>query len=91
MNILKVATAAALVIFSASSFAARPTSIVFNANAETSDGTAYGRYTVKCSNGQKVEVTAWDNRARWCIGDADSETCEKKQIQAAKTACKAPR
>ena len=91
MNILKVATAAAMVIFAANSFAARPTSIVFNTNAESSDGTAYGTYTVKCSNGQKVEVTAWDNRGKWCIGDADSKTCEKKQIQAAKAACKAPR
>jgi len=91
MNILKVATAAALVIFSASSFAAKPTSIVFNSNAETSDGTPYGTYTVKCSNGQKVELTAWDNRGKWCVGDADSESCEKKQIRAAKAACKAPR
>ena len=38
MSILKVATAAALLVFSISSFAAKPTSIVFNANAETSDG-----------------------------------------------------
>ena len=90
MNILKVATAAALVVLSANSFAAKPTSIIFNANAETSDGTAYATYTVKCSNGIKVELTAWDNRGRWCVGDASSETCEKKQIKAAKAACKVP-
>jgi len=90
MNILKVATAAALVVLSANSFAAKPTSIIFNANAETSDGTAYATYTVKCSNSKKVELTAWDNRGRWCVGDASSETCEKKQIKAAKAACKVP-
>jgi hypothetical protein len=88
MNVLKIATATALVAFSAGSFAAKPTSIVFNANAETGDGTPYARYTVKCSNGQKAELTAWDNRGRWCVGDATSEKCEKKQIKAAKAACK---
>ena len=88
-NLFKIATATALVAFSAGSFAAKPTSIVFNTNAESADGTPYATYTVKCSNGKKVEVTAWDNRRKWCVGDASSETCEKKQINAAKAACKA--
>jgi hypothetical protein len=43
---------------------------------------------VKCSNGKKVEVTAWDNRRKWCVGDHTSKNCEKKQINAAKAACK---
>jgi len=89
-NLFKVATATALVAFSAGSFAAKPTSIVFTTNAEATDGTAYATYMVKCSNGKKVELTAWDNRRKWCVGDAGSETCEKKQIKAAKAACKAP-
>ena len=88
MNILKPVIAAAAVALSASALAAKPTSIVFNANGETSDGTPYATYTVKCSNGQKVELTAWDNRRKWCVGDATSEQCEKKQIKAAKAACK---
>ena len=88
MNVLKVTTAAALVAFSAASFAAKPTSIVFNGNAQTSDATPYATYTVKCSNGQKAELTAWDNRRKWCVGDASSEACQKKQIKAAKAACK---
>ena len=90
MNVLKIATAAALLALSASSFAAKPTSIVFTTNAEATDGTAYATYMVKCSNGKKVELTAWDNRRKWCVGDAGSETCEKKQIKAAKAACKTP-
>jgi hypothetical protein len=90
MNIVKVATATALLALSATTFAAKPTSIVFNTNAETSDGTAYAEYTVKCSNGKKVQLTAWDNRRKWCVGDATSEACEKKQIKAAKAACKNP-
>lgn len=89
MNLAKIAATTALIIFSAGSLAAKPTSIVFDANAATSDGTAYATYTVKCSNGKKAELTAWDNRGKWCVGDATSEVCEKKQINAAKDACKA--
>lgn len=88
MNVIKVAAVAALAAFSATSFAAKPTSIVFDANGETSDGSPYSTYMVKCSNGKKKELTAWDNRKKWCVGDATSETCEKKQIKAAKAACK---
>ena len=90
MNLAKFAATTALVVFSASSFAAKPTSIVFDANATAGDGTAYAKYTVKCSNGKKAELTAWNNRAKWCVGDASSQACEKKQINAAKDACKAP-
>lgn len=91
MTIIRTAAIAAMVAFSAASFAAKPTSIVFVANAETADGTPYANYTVKCSNGTKVGLTAWDNRRKWCVGDATSEDCEKKQIKAAKAACKGPR
>ncbi len=90
MNIAKFAATAALIIFSASTLAAKPTSIVFDANAASGDGTPYAKYTVKCSNGKKAELTAWDNRSKWCVGDATSQNCEKKQINAAKGACKAP-
>lgn len=88
MKLLQMTAAAALIGVSAASFAAKPTSIVFNANGETADGTAYATYTVKCSNGKKAEMTAWNNRRKWCVGDSASEDCEKKQIKAAKTACK---
>jgi hypothetical protein len=88
MKLFKLTAACALAVFSLGSFAAKPTSIVFVANNETADGTPYATYNVKCSNGKKVEVTAWDNRRRWCVGDASSENCEKKQIKAAKAACK---
>jgi len=88
MKLLQMTAAAALIGVSAASFAAKPTSIVFNANGETTDGTPYATYTVKCSNGKKAEMTAWNNRRKWCVGDSASEDCEKKQIKAAKTACK---
>ena len=91
MKLFKIAAATALVIFSAGSLAARPTSIVFDSNAANDAGQSYARYIVKCSNGKKAELTAWDNRKKWCVGDAGSDVCEKKQINAAKGACKAPR
>ena len=90
MNLSKFAATTALILFSAASFAAKPTSIVFDSNATTTDGKAYAKYQVKCSNGKKADLTAWDNRSKWCVGDADSQNCEKKQINAAKNACKAP-
>ncbi|KAA1187948.1 hypothetical protein F0M18_19710 [Pseudohalioglobus sediminis] len=89
MNFIKLAAFAAMASFAAGSLAAKPTSIVFDANHETADGTAYSTYYVKCSNGKKLELTAWNNRKKWCVGDASSEQCEKKQIKAAKAACKA--
>ena len=91
MNAMKIAAGAALLALSSASFAAKPTSIVFESNGESTDGTPYAKYSVKCSNGKRVELTAWDNRRKWCVGDATSEECEKKQIKAAKAACKAVR
>ena len=88
MKIIKAAAALVMLTMSGSALAAKPTSIVFDSNNETSDGIPYSTYMVKCSNGKKVEVTAWDNRRKWCVGDHTSKNCEKKQINAAKAACK---
>jgi hypothetical protein len=88
-TLTKTAAVAALLSLSAAAFAAKPTSIVFDANGATDDGTDYATYMVKCSNGKSAELTAWDNRKKWCVGDVSSEACEKKQIKAAKKACKA--
>jgi len=89
MKMFRLATAAGLILASAGSFAAKPTSIVFEANGKTADGKDFSKYSVKCSNGKKVQLTAWDNRHQWCIGEESTEDCDKKQINAAKAACKA--
>ncbi|TGD74271.1 hypothetical protein E4634_09115 [Mangrovimicrobium sediminis] len=89
MKLIKVAAIAALAVASASTFAAKPRSIVFDANHETAEGVPYATYIVKCSDGEDRNLTVWDNRKKWCVGDTTSEVCEKKQIKAAKKACKA--
>ncbi|MFC1579247.1 hypothetical protein ACFL3Y_02545 [Pseudomonadota bacterium] len=76
-----------LALASATSLAARPTSIVFESNAETADGKLYGQYTVNCNDGRAVVLTAWDGNSRWCLGAAGSSDCQKKQISAARSAC----
>lgn len=88
MNFLKLFVSATALLAASSSFAAKPTSIVFQGNGETADSTPFAQYAVKCSNGKEVQLTAWDNRSEWCVGEESKENCEKKQIRAAKTACK---
>jgi hypothetical protein len=87
--VIKTVVAASLLALSATALAAKPTSIIFDSNGTTADGTPYSSYQVKCSNGKKMPLTAWENRKKWCVGDATSQECEKKQIKAAKKACKA--
>ena len=86
---LLIATAIVLSAASASALAARPTSIVFAGKAQSAEGSEYANYAVKCSNGKSLPLTAWDNRRKWCVGESASENCHRKQIKAAKAACKA--
>lgn len=86
----KVVTAMALMLFAATGRAAQPTSIVFDTYAETDDGRPYARFTVRCNDGRKVPLTAWEGHRKWCVGEVgklDTLSCEKKQISAAKSAC----
>lgn len=75
-------------VLSASAFAAKPTSITFESEGKTADGKPYANYVVKCSDGQSQPLTAWDDRKNWCVGKVSQENCDKKQIRAAKIACK---
>ena len=84
---VKIIMASTLLCLSGTTLAAKPTSIVFDSNG-TADGKAYASYVAKCSNGKEVKLTAWDKRKKWCVGDATSTECQRKQIKAAKKACK---
>ncbi|MEP4486669.1 MAG: hypothetical protein ABJ013_13625 [Halioglobus sp.] len=68
-------------------YAATPLSIQFLENQTSEDGAAYTTYQLKCSDGKKYVLTSRDNKARWCIGEQNSDGCESQQIAAAKTAC----
>jgi hypothetical protein len=68
-------------------FAAKPVKITPGGEGAT-DGQQFRNYVVECSNGRKQPITSWDSGKRWCIGDASQENCAKKQIKAAKVACK---
>lgn len=79
---------ASLLCFSIGAIAAKPTSITFESEGKTPDGQEFASYVVKCSDGTDKPLTAWDSRKKWCVGKMSQEACEKKQIRAAKNACK---
>ena len=85
---IKVVTTSALLTLSLNGLAAKPTSIVLIAKGADAEGTPFVSYQVKCSNGKTAPLTAWDNRKKWCVGEESSTDCERKQIKAAKKACK---
>lgn len=80
---------ALLATASAAVFAARPSSLVYTGAGTDESGAEYSSYSVKCTDGQRHPLTAWDNRRKWCVGEASQEECHRKQIKAAKKACKA--
>lgn len=65
--------------------AATPTDINYCSKGTTAFGTKYSTYTVRCSDGGKREITAWDDRKKWCVGKTDD--CTNDQLKAAKKAC----
>ncbi len=74
-------------LISVSALAAKPVKITPNGEGVI-NGQAYRSYMVDCSNGRKFPITAWDAGKRWCDGEASQDYCFKKQIKAAKVACK---
>lgn len=74
-------------VISAQIFAATPTDINYCSKGTTFTGAKYSIYTVRCSNGSKREITAWDNRKKWCVGNASKKNCSNDQLKAAKNAC----
>jgi hypothetical protein len=87
MNTCRKLSALLLILLSTSSYAARPTSIVFETERETGDGTPFAQYSVTCSDGRTVQLTAWEGRRKWCVGDGEARNCSARQISAAKSAC----
>jgi len=87
-TILHTAIAATCLAFSVGAMASKPTSITFVSEGKSPDGQDYASYVVKCSDGKEEPLTAWDQRKKWCVGKVSQDNCDKKQIRAAKMACK---
>ena len=84
----KIILTAAVLTVSAGAFAAKPTSIKYIEDIVVDNNVIYSFYQVKCSNGKKADISAWDNRKKWCVGKGGQDVCSKKQIKTAKKVCK---
>ena len=84
----KIILSTAVLTVSAGVFAAKPTSIKYIEDIVVENDLIYSHYQVKCSNGKKADISAWDNRKKWCVGKGGQDECNKKQIKTAKKVCK---
>lgn len=67
-------------------FAIQPTDINYCAKGKTLWGATYSTYTVRCSDGRKREITAWENRKKWCVGTTKNN-CTTDQLKTAQQVC----
>jgi hypothetical protein len=88
IGLKKAIIATAMMAACASAFAAKPTSIKYIEDIVVGDNEIYSHYSVKCSNGKTADISAWNNRKKWCIGKGGKDVCNKKQIKTAKAVCK---
>ena len=65
-------------IVSQAAMAAKPSSITFKQAKANGEDAQYQRYVVKCSDGKSHDITSWDNRKLWCVGDTISDQAVKK-------------
>jgi len=72
---------------SLSSFAASPQDIRFAGKGNSLLGGAYHIYKVRCSDGSKRVISAWNNRKKWCAGKKKNK-CTNDQLATAKRVCK---
>lgn len=75
-------------LFASTAYAANPTKIQFTSNEKTFLGTEYKMYAVRCSDGRKRKISAWQKGRKWCAGNSDSGECMGNQMQIAKFLCK---
>lgn len=87
-TIKKLLMTSALVAVSSVALAGKPTSIKYVEDIVIENDLIYSHYVVKCSNGVTADISAWDNRKKWCVGKGGQDDCSKKQIKTAKKVCK---
>lgn len=84
----RIALLVATTCLTVGAHAAKPTSIKYVEDIVAENDTIYSHYVVKCSNAVLVDISAWDNRKKWCEGRGGQDICSKKQIKIAKKVCK---
>ncbi len=67
--------------------ACTPTNIQYCKKGKTWSGKKYTTYTVRCSDGTKRTISAWNKRKTWCVGEKQ-KSCSRSQLEAAKRACR---
>lgn len=87
-TIRKLLLTAAVMACAGTASAAKPTSIKYIEDVVVENDLIYSHYVVKCSNGSTADISAWDNRKKWCVGKGGQDDCSKKQIKTAKKVCK---
>lgn len=90
MRLPKLVLIASLILAPSLALAAKPVKITPGPTKTSEDtGEKYREYTVECSNGKTYPIESWTSRRKWCLENGISEDeCWKKQIKAAKKACK---
>jgi hypothetical protein len=89
MRVRHIVALAALISVSGASFAAKPVKITPGATEKNEAGEEFRNYIVECSNGKKYPIISWPDKKRWCVdNNIPEDECWKKQIKAAKEACK---
>ncbi len=86
MKILMTTLLVALLCFSASAGAAKPTNIAFASKQKTMFGGTYYVYKVGCSNGRRGVISGWNDKKKWCVGEA-KKNCRATRLKAAALVC----
>ncbi len=68
-------------------FAAMPTDISYSSKKSSMFSGEYHIYNVRCSDGKKQKISAWDKKRKWCSGTKNKE-CFSSQLKAASAVCR---
>ena len=85
-NLLRAMLAATALLISQFSTAAEPVNSRFVQDVVQGDQ-IYAHYVVSCSNGSSADISAWNNRSKWCVGKGQQNICGKSQARIAKRVC----
>ncbi|MCP4699044.1 MAG: hypothetical protein GY862_19655 [Gammaproteobacteria bacterium] len=62
-----------------------PTNIKYCKAGKNWRGKKFSTYVVRCSDGTKRTITAWNKRKKWCV--RRNRHCTNDQLKTAKKAC----